>query len=307
MPTPVTIIIPTTAAPERRDYLLRSIDSTLTQADADVSVLVVANGDRTDVALLSRLDAMPGVTIVREPVASLPRALEIGRRHVETPLFGEIDDDDVFLPSALRVLQDALAQDPDADAVIGNALLRQDGAPDITSIPDVEQVQRDPFRALLRANWMVPGSALYRADRVPPAAFANIPRFLEWTYLATLLCLDHAVSFVAEPVVVHHLGHPFSIDASREAPYGRVTALNEILGLSLPRDIRRLFRRKLAAAFHHCSSLCLEEREMGRALGFHLGSLCYPGGWRYLPYSRYLLTPSQLATPKPRRGAYRRS
>jgi glycosyltransferase involved in cell wall biosynthesis len=268
---PITIMIPTTATRRRRDFLQRSIDSALTQSGVCVSVLVIANGNQCDENLLSELGRTPGVTVIREPVASLPRALEIGRNNIDTPMFGEIDDDDQFLPSALRALLDGFGQNTDADVVVGKAVLRHNHAADTMSI------------------WLVPGSGLFRSDRVPPTVFVGIPKFLEWTFLATALCLNHKIAFVPDTVVVHHVGLPFSMDTSAEMPFGRIEGLQKILTLPLPEEIRCGFRRKLASTYHHCSNLCLNKREFAAALGLHINSLIHPGGWRYFPYARHLL------------------
>jgi glycosyltransferase involved in cell wall biosynthesis len=286
---PITIMIPTTAKRRRRDFLQRSIDSALTQSGVCVSVLVIANGNQCDENLLSELGRTPGVTVIREPVASLPRALEIGRNNIDTPMFGEIDDDDQFLPSALRALLDGFGQNTDADVVVGKAVLRHNHAADTMSIADIEQVRDDPLEALLRSNWLVPGSGLFRSDRVPPTVFVGIPKFLEWTFLAAVLCLNHKIAFVPDAVVVHHVGLPFSMDTSAEMPFERIEGIKKILSLPLPEETRCGFRRKLASAYHHCSDLCLNKREFAAALGLHINSLIHPGGWRYLPYTRQLL------------------
>jgi len=290
MNTRITVMIPTTATRRRRDFLHRSIESALTQSGVCVSVLVIANGSQCDEDLLSEVGRTAGVTVIREPVASLPRALEIGRNNINTSLFGEIDDDDLFLPSALRALLDGFGQNADADVVVGNSVLRHNGAADNFSIADIEQVRDDPLGALLQSNWLVPGTALFRSDRISPAAFAGIPKFLEWTFLAAVLCLNHKVAFVPDTVVVHHVGLPFSMDNSAEAPFGKIEGLQKILALPLTEEARRGFRRKLASAYHHCSSLCLNSRKFVAALGFHVKSLVHPGGWRYFSYARHLLT-----------------
>lgn len=287
--TPITIMIPTTATRRRRDFLQRSIDSALTQRGVSVSVLVIANGSKCDENLLSEIGRRTGVTVIHEPVASLPRALEIGRNHIDTPIFGEIDDDDQFLPSALRALLDGFGQSVDADVVVGNAVLRQNGGGDTFSIADIKQVRDDPLEALLLSNWLVPGTALFRSNRVSPASFVGIPKFLEWTYLATVLCINNRIAFIPDTVVVHHVGLPFSMDSSAEVPFGRIEGLRKIIALPLPKKTKRGFRRKLSSAYHGCSNRCLNEREFAAALGFHFRSLFNPGGWRYIPYTRRLL------------------
>jgi len=286
----VTVIIPTTAVSERRDYLARSIDSVLTQTSVNVSALIVANGGRCDDALLSKLSRTKNVTVIRFTEESLPVALRTGRKYVETPFFGELDDDDVLLPRGLDNLSAGFRRDPEAHVIVGNGYLRRDGFSDIESMTDIDLLRANPLRALLQRNWLYPGGALFRSDAVSERDFSHIAKYYEWTYLAVVLCLTHKVSFVSSPVFIHHIGLPLSMDVSREALFGRIEALRTILSLPMPSDIRRGFRRKLGAQFHGCSAACLDERRnLGAAFTHHLSSLTYPGGWRYLSYTRHLL------------------
>jgi glycosyltransferase involved in cell wall biosynthesis len=286
----ITVIIPTTAAPERRDYLSRSIDSVLTQTGVDVRVLLIANGDRCDDALLASLRENERVTVVRISEGSLPLALKTGRKYVETPFFAELDDDDLLLPQGLHNLSLGFHRHPDADVIVGNGYLRCEGSADIEINTDAELLRRDPLRALLQQQWLSPGGALFRSSEVSQTDFSNIAQYYEWTYLAAFLCLNHKLSFISSPVFVHHKGLPFSIDMSRKALFGRPKALKEILSLPLPSDVKRGFLRKLGGQYHDCSTRCLQERKQIKAITFHLISLTYPGGWRYLSYSRHLLS-----------------
>lgn len=286
----ITVIIPTTAVSERRDYLRRAIDSVLKQSDVEVRALVIANGKRCDDAVLRELAGTKRIEVKRLAEENLPNALKFGRECVDTPYFSELDDDDLLLPQGLYDLSCAFLRDPEAHVIIGNALIRREGFDDIRIFDDIELLRTNPLGALLDKNWMVPGAALFRSEMVSAADFANIPKYLEWTYVAAMLCLKHKVSFIPRPVVAHYLGYPFSTDASREALFGRIDALRTILGLPLPADIERGFRRKLSAAYHQCSVAYLDERKYLSALTCHINSLNCAGGWRYLSYTRRVFT-----------------
>lgn len=289
MDFPITVIVPTTGESERRHYLQRSIDSIFSQAGVDVRVLVVVNGGQWDEPLLSELETNPRIELVRLPEKSLPVALRIGRRYVKTPYFSELDDDDLLLPGGLQALAIALLKNPSADVAVGNGYVRWEGTDDVPVITDFNALRADPLRALLDKLWLYPGGAIFRTQSVTEKEFSRIVTYYEWTSLAASLCLTHRFTFVPTSVFVHHRGHPSSMDLSREALFGRIGALQAIIALPLPSDIRRGFRGKLGGQFHHCSAACLKEGRILHALAYHLASLTYPRGWRYFCYSRRLI------------------
>ena len=292
----ITVIIPTTAAPERHDFIRRAIESVLTQQGVEVGVLLVANGACCDEAFLDTLRATPGLTILRRAKGSLPLALMAGRDAVETPFFGELDDDDIVLPGGLRRLLDSLVQNPEADWAVGNAIVRCPQGTDRQSLRDLDAIRADPLRAMMQSNWLLPGSALFRTDRVPTGIFADMPKYLEWTYLAIALTLRQAPIFLTEPVTVHHIGLSHSIDLSREATFGRVAAFKQLIAMPLPQTVNRPLKGKLGALHHSCSMEHLQDGEIRQAWSCHLKSLLYPGGLAYLSFTRYLLRGALPAT-----------
>jgi hypothetical protein len=221
--------------------------------------------------------------------ASLPLALQIGREHVRTQFFSILDDDDFFLPNGLSHLYRGFRRYPEAHAIIGNAIMRRDGCEDSLNTPDFSLVRTEPLRTLVNNNWLVPGSALFRTEAIPETSFANIVKYLEWTYLAAVLCKRHTLAFISEAVVVHHLGRPLSLDQSPEALFGRIRGLQAMLSLPLPNNVKHEFRRRLSAHFHDCSEECLRQENLFPAVRYHLHSLVRPGGWRYVSYTRHLL------------------
>jgi hypothetical protein len=54
-------------------------------------------------------------------------------------------------------------------------------------------------------------------------------------------------------------------------------------------QIRRLVRRRIGDAWHDKSTQLLGKREYLPALSAHLKSLIYPGGLRYIAYTRRLI------------------
>jgi len=110
------------------------------------------------------------------------------------------------------------------------------------------------------------------------------------------------LAFLAEPTVAHHEGLPFSVDRSRDCIRLRPLAFEALLALDLPAAIRRELLRKRGGAWHDAAELARVERDGRAAWAAHLRSLLGPGGWRFLPYSRRLLSlagpGSQTAGPE---------
>jgi hypothetical protein len=174
------------------------------------------------------------------------------------------------------------------DAVITNGIVRS-GAHERFSIPDAEAVEQDPLSAMMERNWLLPGSALFRAGTIGEDAFAGTPPFLEWTYIGLLLASRYRIALLSAPTVVHHEGHAFSVDRSRDCALGRPLAFAAMLQLDLPPAVKQRLRRKRGAAWHTAAEVARLAADPGAAWAAHLRSLVAPGGWRYATYTRYLL------------------
>src|SRR5437868_5008226 len=103
-------------------------------------------------------------------------------------------------------------------------------------------VNADPVRALLRSNWLLPGSWLCRSDAVGVSLFEGMPRFLECTWLALRFALEHRMLWLDEPTVVYRVGSPAAESLSPEYLSGQMDALRRLLSLRLPDDVRRALR-----------------------------------------------------------------
>lgn len=283
----ITIFIPTLATPARVPYLRTAAESVRAQSDVDVRIVVIANGPGCEPEALASLEHDLHAKLIRRVATGFPAALRAGREAVETPFFGELDDDDELLPGTLARRLDEMRRDTALAVVVSNGVLRGDGH-DVASIANIEAVRRDPMRSLLESNWLLPGSALFRTDAVPADWFASIPRCLEWTYLGLLLSRRCPIGFLAEPGVVHYEHRPFSTYDSRDCRVERVRALEALLSLELPGDVKRRIRRKIGDACHDLSHMYLNDGDRHMAWRQHLRSLAYPGGWRFLAHTRHL-------------------
>jgi glycosyltransferase involved in cell wall biosynthesis len=286
----VGVIMPTLGTSERAPLLRRALESVLSQDGVQAVPVVVFNGPAVDASLLGEVRRDPRVQTLVLEEADLPAALLAGRRQIEQPWFAELDDDDELLPGALSLRLRTLIAAPDRGAVVTNGIRRGDHS-DIVHIPDVRVVEEAPLRQLLERNWLLPGSWLCRTEVVADSAFAGIPRFLECTYLAVRLASTTRLAFVQEPTLVYHDDTPSSESKSLRYVLGQEAALQRILELDLPPDVRRLFELRLAPACWAAAHLLAGHGDMRAASGQWLRALRHPGGWRHLPKVPRLLWP----------------
>jgi hypothetical protein len=294
----VTVIVPTLALPERRTALLAALSSIRSQADVRALPLVVVNGQGFDRELVRTLERDPGVRLIRQEEASLPAAYRLARRHVTTPWFTALDDDDLLLPVALQRRVRALQDGDGFDAVVTNGYRRGHGG-DVPVIADMARVARDPLGTLLESNWLLPGAWLCRTDAGSATLFDEMPAHLECTFLAVQLATRRRLRFIDACTVVWHAGTPGSASKSRAYLLCQAEAIARILSLNLPHAVRRGFRQRLGAARHLASELHLEDGRIARAWRLHLQSLAAPGGWRYLSFTRHLIARSLSRAPRP--------
>lgn len=289
-PPAVTVVIPTRALPERIPLLQRAVASVLDQQDVAARVIVIVNGAPDHLGVRQALGGDPRVTLLIRDDANLPAALRAGARAVETAWFATLDDDDILLPDALKVRHAALERHSGCVVVVTNGI-RRSATGDVLHVQDSREIAADPLRALLRRNWMLPGSWLCRVTPETRALFDGMPRYLECTYLGIRFAALGMV-WIDTPTIVYHIGTPFSESQSRAYAEGQSEALRTILELDLPPYARRALRRRIAAAHHRSANLALRGGSLPEAWRWHLATLREPSGWRYLPFMRHILSAS---------------
>ncbi len=284
----VSVIIPTMGLRARADLLWRSIENVLDQESVNGVPIIVLNGQEPDPEVEMRLASNPRVRVVRLETASLPASLEAGRGAVDTPWFAELDDDDFFLPGALALRVKSLEDHPGEDVVVTNGY-RGEPSGEILHVESMDEVARDPLRALTHQNWLLPGSWLCRTETVDLSLFQRIPPFLECTYLAICFATRVRTMYLQEPTVVWNTGTPASASKSPDYVLSAPKSLQRILELDLPTDIKAEYERRMSAALHDGADWHHSNGETRKAWSLHMASLRWPGGLRYLPYTRHLL------------------
>ena len=116
-----------------------------------------------------------------------------------------------------------------------------------------------------------------------------MPSYLECTFLAALFATEYRMSWLAEPTVVYRVGSPLAESRSRAYVVGQAGALQQILRLDLPSQVRRGLRRRVTGSYHFAAEYDRKGGRLADAWRWHGKSLLNLGGWRYLLYTRHLL------------------
>lgn len=285
----VTVVIPSTAIPERFELLLRAIRSVVEQRGVSAIPLVVLNGAQYTAAAEQALRRDPDIQVVARTERDLPSALRHGRELVQTPWFTTLDDDDILMADALATRLTVLQSNPALDIVATNGLVRQDGR-DILNIPASLQIGNDPLRALEHHNWFLPGCWLARSDRVRPELFDGMPRYRECTFLALKMASQYKLQWIDTPTVIRFVDSPLAESRTREYVLGQVEAQKGLAALPLPPYLQRSLRWRMAAALHESADRLWSEGDVHGAWNLHLESLRAYRGLRFLPFTLRLVS-----------------
>lgn len=283
----VSVIIPTTCESARGASLARAVDSILMQENVAARLIVVANGNRVDPQVMASLEADPRISVAYRPTPSAPLACEYGRTLVATEFFAYLDDDDEYLPDSLALRCAPLAADPSLDFVVTNGF-RGAGADVHIKRPDL--IHLDPLSALLQKNWLASCGAMYRARSCEPRLFEALPTYMEWTMLAyRLLLAGKKLHFLDVPTYRIN-DTPGSLSKSMAYRETTVMVLEQLIALPLPPGNRRVLRQRLLDAHHDLSVSHIAAGNKKAAWRHHLLSLSGRSGWRYVSYTRRLLS-----------------
>ena len=278
------VIIRTYCSAERRDSLLRAVESLLQQS-APTRPIIAVNGNRRDSALLAELSANPRITVLSVE-GRLPEANRAGRHTVSADYFGFLDDDDYLLPQAI---QHRIEAAEGADLVVSNGFVETSGRRAL-HLPDTAAVARDPFSALSTLNWLHNCAGLYRSNSFPVSFFEGIPHDFEWTWLAYKAVSSGKIiiRFLDEPNYVY-VDTPASMSKSQAFFDAELDLYAKILGFDLSARQRRMIREKQSRAHHAAADRARGAGDRKTAWRHHVSSLFLPGGMRYLPFTRKLV------------------
>jgi len=140
---------------------------------------------------------------------------------------------------------------------------------------------------LVDQNWLASCAGLFRSEAVGSELLATMPRYLEWTFLAFALALEKHIAFVGKPTYRIHAGTLDSLSKSNQMLLETPSAIEKILELDLPPNIRPKIEQKYRGALHQAANFELKDRRLISAWKLHWKSLDYGRGLRYLPFTRY--------------------
>jgi glycosyltransferase involved in cell wall biosynthesis len=287
----ISVIIPTAAWTARGAALRRAIASVLDQEGVDLEVIVVVNGADHDRDLLAELRADPRLRVEFRAEASLPAAHRHGRRLVSKPYFSFIDDDDEFLPGALRTRAAAMMEDDSIDVVATNGVWGGD-ADGSSYIRDAAGVEEDALGALLHGNWLGSCGALFRSATVTEEFFDGHTRHYEWTMIAFRIALAGLrVRFLDVPTYRVNASEN-SLSRSDAYFLAEPGFLASLLDYPLHPRHRGQIRRKRLAALHLLAEHCSARGDLGMAWRFHLRSMRGRHGLKYAVFTRRLVLPT---------------
>lgn len=286
---PCTVIIATMARHERRSSLLRAISSIRDGNQCAIEILVVVNGEQFDPELLQLLSERDDLQMIQSDQASLPAAILAGRKTVRTDYFGFLDDDDEYLAGAVDQRLAVLTEHNDAALVASNGL-RASGGEESLALSQLQGADDDCLRSLFRENWLASCGGLYRTDQVPSELFEDIPKYLEWTWLAFRIASSGVRIKILDVPTFRINDTPDSESKSEAYLLSHAEILGRMRKMAARKDIAKLLARRQSAALHNVSTHYLASAAYRKAWAAHLQSLGLPGGLSYLAYSRHLLT-----------------
>lgn len=283
----ITVIIPTLALGERRESLMRAIDSVLTQACVDARPLVVVNGERYSPELRAELETMSLVRTLYVPQGNVGLAQHVGVGVVDTPYFSFLDDDDLLLPGGLSALCDEMISLLEPDYVVGNGYVA-DKAGERLLFPCDEShlamLRADPARVLLQRNWLASCGGLYRRGAVGTEVFDASLKHFEWTYYGFRLACAYKGAFIAAPVFrVSDTPGSASKTVEYALDYCGFLGRLESVAMALRPDLVDIVQQRELSAYNGAAVLLSKQGRVRDALAYHRQVLQRRGGWRYLP------------------------
>ncbi|PKO90620.1 MAG: hypothetical protein CVU16_10050 [Betaproteobacteria bacterium HGW-Betaproteobacteria-10] len=279
-------------AEEKRGFaLFRAIESILLSSCNPVSIVVVVNGTVYSSNILKKLKEHPAVKIIQQREASAPLACLNGRRVVESPYYCFLDDDDEYINGAIDYRLAKIKSDDKFDFVVTNGFRNFEGF-DLIYLNEMSSIAENPMASLFRQNWLTSCGALFCTDKVGVEYFENYHPYVEWTWLAFKLSLDGKKIGVIDQPTFRIYDTAGSASKSETYFYSIFELYNKMLLLNPLPETVEIIRRRMGAWLHENADRCRRNGRLLDAWKSHLSSLVYPGGFRYVFFSRRLFSRS---------------
>ncbi|MES1925718.1 glycosyltransferase [Salinisphaera sp. T31B1] len=289
----VDVIIRTLCEADRRDALLRALQTIGDQRGVSTRAIVVVNGSRFDITLRDEIAARSDVCLVQLEQASLIAAGLSGWDHVDAPYFTFLDDDDELIPDSLASPAGWLDAHPRCDVAVCNIYHERAGRRVLAS-PDMDVHHANPLLTLMSGCWLHPGAALFRSAAIERSLFDFQRPFMEWTTLAfRLVAQEKRLHFMQQPTVVYN-DTQGSLSKGPEHQEHALLALAEIMAHpACDAQTYRRARYKYANTLHVLAMAYWQQGEYRKAWSRHLRSLRNGGLRRYALFTRKLVRPAR--------------
>ncbi len=286
----IDVIIPTMATAERSAALLRAVDSIGTDRfEYKLRILVCVNGSLFDSTVIQALRSRKNVFVHQLATPSLPLAIAFGRSLVTSDFFCFLDDDDEYIENALLTRLKSLSGTPSVDFIVTNGIRRSlDG--DFCVHDELSSVVLNPLKSLFHQNWLASCGALFRSSSIGQEFFDDYHDLAEWTWLAFCLCTARRKLGVVD--VPTFIINDTQNSRSKSASYreGYIDMYMKMLSCDIPNDIRSAIKVRLSRAYHDLSFIALNNGDIQRSILFHIKSIRFIHGFKYLLYSRKIIS-----------------
>jgi glycosyltransferase involved in cell wall biosynthesis len=301
LPT-IEVIIPTLCDAKRGPLLQRAIESVVSQDGVTAVPIVVVNGSRFDPAWVDRLKQRSDIRFIQIPEPSLFAARRRAFESLRADFFATLDDDDIFLPGALKRRLEPLQADPSCDWVVTNgAFVTPDG--ERSYIPDIDATRRDPFGTLLDHCWLCSAGNLFRRSAMT-ADFFDATRSMDITYMAFRLLAEGKKVVFLDDSTFRYFYYPDSTSKQDFYNLPAAEAIRRMMDLPVPAWVRRGLAGKYRRAMHDVASYHCCRGEMGPAWQAHRRSLAgVPEFFRFLSFTRLLIAGSIRSMTRTGRAA----
>lgn len=284
----VSVIVPTLAELSRSLAIRRCIDSIRRSSCKSLRIIAVINGKRYDSSVVRWLQEQNDVLLIQVPAPSAPAAVLEGRKHVTTPFFSTLDDDDEYLPGATDIKLAAILKNCDIDVVVTNIYRVLDNNKEKLHYTQHHHLAILDLKSIFSECWLHNGNALYRSASIGIEFFQNYHNYVEWTWLAFQLLIAGKKALFLNLPTSRYYASANSLSQSKAYQNAHFPLYERMLASAIPPEIVQLIHRRIGSAYHDESVRALQASDRKTALQFHLKSLLQSGGMRYLLYTRRL-------------------
>lgn len=287
-----SIIIPTTCEVSRADFLARAIASIKSQEldEGELEIIVVCNGKKQDDNLLRTLESDPYLRILKLQEGNVSKARHFGVTNARGEFFCFLDDDDELLANSIKTRLKIIKSDPICDVVVSNGFTHAHGNDKpLVSSDFAAEINENLYLSFLSQNWFSSSAPLFRANTIEPPIFDFSLKYFEWTYLFFLLMALHKnIKYDNRITYRRNEDNPLSASKTQEYSFAYPDFLLKMKELNIPPNIKRIIHQKYLTALNTQSNTHLQKNEIIKAWTLHLSCL-FKGGWRYFPYTRFLI------------------